>query len=416
MASIARKNLFEDVPRFMVAQAGILFAVSLVTIQAGILKGFTHSTTLLIEHSQADIWLGSTKMAHFELSEPLKLEQLVEARKVSGVQRAEPLWLTGARWISTDGTVVPLRVFGFNPAGRLFVPGILTQGQVRNLKQPYSVLVDETNIKKLGLAQLGDAGEINGLTAQVVGLTKGTQSVASSAYIFTSLETGKAFVSTGLTASLNCQIQALGDIECRNKFDREDLDPLEIAQPPLEPLTEADRITYILIQKAPGETIQNLKQRLEAAIPNVLAYSQAEMVKHTQKYWQSRTGIGFILGLGAGVGIIVGIVIVGQILYASVSDHLKEFGTLKAMGASDWLIYRIILEQALWMAVLGYVPGMVLCWGVSSWAFASQGIMILITPGTAAGAFIVTVLMCVSSALFAIQKVTRVDPAIVFKA
>jgi len=191
---------------------------------------------------------------------------------------------------------------------------------------------------------------------------------------------------------------------------------LEIAQPPLEPLTEADRITYVLIQKAPGETIQNLKQRLEAAIPDVLAYSQAEMVEHTQKYWQSRTGIGFILGLGAGVGIIVGIVIVGQILYASVSDHLKEFGTLKAMGASDWLIYRIILEQALWMAVLGYVPGMALCWGVSSWTFASQGIMILITPGTAAGAFVVTVLMCISSALFAIQKVTRVDPAIVFKA
>jgi putative ABC transport system permease protein len=140
------------------------------------------------------------------------------------------------------------------------------------------------------------------------------------------------------------------------------------------------------------------------------------MASRTRAYWLQRTGLGFVLGLGAVVGIIVGMVIVGQILYSSVSDHIKEFGTLKAMGASDWVLYRVIMEQALWMAVLGYVPSMALCLGLGAWTLATQGIMILITPITTVGIFGITVVMCVGSALFAIQKVTHVDPAIVFKA
>ncbi|NEN99220.1 MAG: FtsX-like permease family protein, partial [Moorea sp. SIO3I7] len=135
----------------------------------------------------------------------------------------------------------------------------------------------------------------------------------------------------------------------------------------------------------------------------------------TRNYWQVRTGLGFVLGLGAAVGVIVGMVVVTQILYASVSDHIKEFGTLKAMGAPDRFIYSVIVEQALWMAVLGYVPGMLLCWGLSVWV-KSKGIILLITPVSATGVFGITVVMCVTSGLFAIQKVTRIDPAIVFKA
>jgi putative ABC transport system permease protein len=115
------------------------------------------------------------------------------------------------------------------------------------------------------------------------------------------------------------------------------------------------------------------------------------------------------------VGVIVGVVVVGQILYASVSDHLKEFGTLKAMGASDWYIYRVIIEQGLWMGILGYLPSMALCLGVAAWTAATQGITILITPASAIAVLGVTIVMCVGSAIFAIQKVTRLDPAIVFK-
>ena len=164
------------------------------------------------------------------------------------------------------------------------------------------------------------------------------------------------------------------------------------------------------------ENLQQLKRRIEATIPESRAYTKQEMIHKIRTFWQRSTGIGFILGLGAVVGVIVGMVIVGQILYSSVSDHLKEFGTLKAMGASNKIIYGVIVEQALWMAILGYIPGMLLCWGLGTWTLVSQGIVILITPMTAVGVFGITVFMCVGSALFAIQKVSHVDPAIVFKA
>jgi putative ABC transport system permease protein len=171
-----------------------------------------------------------------------------------------------------------------------------------------------------------------------------------------------------------------------------------------------------LIKAQPGTDLDDLKRRLEEALPKTSVYTTRDMSQRTSSYWQQRTSIGFILGLGATVGFIVGMVIVGQILYSSVADHIREFGTLKAMGASNWVIYRVIIEQSLWMAVLGYIPSMILCLGLSSWAQSAQGVIILIEPVTAAGVFLLTITMCVGAALVAVQKVTRVDPAIVFKA
>ena len=170
-----------------------------------------------------------------------------------------------------------------------------------------------------------------------------------------------------------------------------------------------------MVKAKSGENLSALKDRLEEALPGTKAFTQAELTELTQTYWQQSTGVGYILGLGAVVGIVVGTVVVGQILYSSVTDHLREFGTMKAMGSSDWYIYRVILEQALWMAVLGYLPGMGLCLGLGAWTIQAQAIQILISPATAAGVFVVTVAMCSGAAIFAIQKVTRLDPALVFK-
>ena len=132
--------------------------------------------------------------------------------------------------------------------------------------------------------------------------------------------------------------------------------------------------------------------------------TQTELTELTQTYWRNSTGVGYILGLGAAVGVVVGTVVVGQILYSSVSDHLKEFGTLKAMGSSDWYIYRVILEQALWMAVLGYVPGIALSAGLGAWTAQAQAIAILINPGIAAGVFVITVVMCSGAAVLPFKR------------
>lgn len=413
MVSVARKNLLEDLPRFLVAQAGIMFAVSLVTIQTGIFNGFTRSTTQIIEHSPADIWVTSESRVHLELSLPIPASNVSDAQKVAGVASAEALMLKGAIWRNSLQEIVLVRIIGFDPNGRLFAPKNVTQGNISALAQPYTVMVDATNLTTLNVHKVGELEEIATLPARVVGLTQGNRSIISNPFIFTSLENANAYANSGQNATLSCKLQAgSSDIRCTNVYTQPDPD----TTPAPKPLAASDLITHVLIQAQPGEDLQVLKQRIETTLPNTQAFTQAELIRHNQKFWQQRTGIGFILGLSTVVGVIVGVVVVGQILYSSVTDHLKEFGTLKAMGASDWTIYGVIVEQSLWMAILGYVPSMILCYGVGAWTMATQGIMILITPVSAIAIFGITVLMCVGSAAFAIQKVTRVDPAIVFKA
>jgi putative ABC transport system permease protein len=416
MASIARRNLFEDKSRFLVAQAGILFAVSLVTIQLGILKGFTRSTALMVDHTRADLWIASKEMVNLELTSPLPADFLAQADATEGVARAEVLMIRSALWRDEQGNLSSVRIYGFNPDGQLFARFPADPSHIQALKQPYVVLIDKANLKSLDLEKVGDRGRIGQLPAQVVGLVTDTRSIASSPAIFTSLENANAYSNAELNSAVTCIAKPGGaGLDCTNQFQtgaKLALGPV----PPPRRLNLGDPITYILIQAKPGENLGQLRQRLESRLPGTRGYTKAEMAQKTRDYWQDRTGVGFILGLGAAVGFIVGMVIVGQILYSSVADHIREFGTLKAMGAANRVIYGVIIEQALWMAVLGYIPSMALCLGLSAWTLSAKGIVILIEPMTAAGVFGLTVVMCVGSALFAVQKVIRVDPAIVFKA
>jgi putative ABC transport system permease protein len=416
MASIARKNLFEDIPRFIVAQAGIMFAVSLVTIQTGILEGYTRSTSRLIEQSSADLWVVSQDFLHTEVLLPLPVERWDQARNVAGVARAEGVLSRSALLRSPDGKIAPVRIYGFNPDGQLFANWKIPQGRLEDLKTPYTFLMERTSLGSLNLKQVGDQPRIGSLPAKLMGFTEDTQSMSSSAYVYTSLETANAYLNTGSTGNLNCKLVG-DDLQCGSlNLTAPAANTVPETVPPPRRLNLSDMVTFILVQAQPGEDLEGLGRRLAEALPGTQVFTKAEITQMTRRYWRQRTGVGFILGLGAVVGVIVGMVVVSQILYASVSDHIREFGTLKAMGASDWVIYQVITEQSLWMAVLGYIPSMLLCWGLGSWTMAAKGIMILITPATAGVVFGVTVVMCVGSALFAIQRVTHVDPAVVFKA
>ena len=415
MTSIARKNLLEDIPRFLVAQAGIMFAVSLVTIQTGLLSGFTRSTVLLIEGSDADIWVASEKMVHFDLTDPLLYEMVDRAEDVEGVAKAEAIMLGGGRWRPEGAETSPLKLVGFDPRGRLFAPGTVVAGNLEALEEPYAVMVDRSRLPSLQSTGVGDRAYVDSLPATIVALTEGSQSIVSSTFVFASLETTNTYATAGFSSRLNCRVNTEGDFECTTVYERSESDSQDSEIPPIQPISQTDPITYVLIGAQPGVDVEALKQRLDAALPGTKAYTKQEMSRLTRYYWQVRTGLGFVLGLGAVVGVVVGTIVVAQILYSSVSDRIKEFGTLKAMGASDGVLYGVIIEQALWMAILGYIPGMLLCLGLRIWV-ANKGIILLITPISAAGVLGITVAMCVGSAFFAIQKVTRIDPAMVFKA
>lgn len=417
MVSLARKNLLEDIPRFLVAQAGILFAVSLVTLQTGIFSGFSQSTVKLINNSSADLWVTSNSLVQLELTLPLPVSELLKARQVSGVDRAEGLLFSGAQWVPPEGDMARVRVVGFDPSGELYRPPKIAEGNLRELHQPYTVMINATDQDSLNVSETGVEVPMNSLPANVIGITEDNASMISNPFVITSLRNANAYLNAGRRSQIECQLpQGSSQLQCVNRFD--DIEQPSKAEVPSQPrdLAASDLITFILVKAEPNVKLSTLKQRLEDNLNQVSVYTQQELIEKTQIYWQQRTGIGFILGLGALVGVIVGVVVVSQILYSSVSDHLKEFGTLKAMGASAGMIYRVIIEQALWMAILGYLPAMILCLGLARVINNTQGELLLINAQSAIAIFVVTIIMCIGSAIFAIQKVNRVDPAIVFKA
>jgi putative ABC transport system permease protein len=135
----------------------------------------------------------------------------------------------------------------------------------------------------------------------------------------------------------------------------------------------------------------------------------------TRFYWMFTTGAGVAVLIAAVLGFIVGVVVVAQTIYATTMDHIREYGTLKAMGAANSYIYRVVITQAGISSVVGYVLGMFVSIFIVR-ASASGGAAILLPWQMAVVIFFLTLLMCVIAAIVSINKVTNIDPAMVFKA
>jgi len=148
-------------------------------------------------------------------------------------------------------------------------------------------------------------------------------------------------------------------------------------------------------------------------MPDLDILTKAEMKRRSIAQWLFGTGAGIALIGGAVLGTLVGTVIVAQTLYASTKDHLNEFATLRALGSSSGYIHRVILAQAGLSAVIGYALGMSIALGIVALS-ANSELPIIMTTQLAAGLFALTVFMCSISAVAAIIKVTRIDPAMVF--
>ena len=176
---------------------------------------------------------------------------------------------------------------------------------------------------------------------------------------------------------------------------------------------QAEQSSYMLVQLAPGSDLEAVQKALAARLPDTEILTHETFRQRSLDYWLFETGAGSALIAGAILGIIVGIVIVAQTLYASTKDHLNEFATLRALGASASYIHRVILMQAILSAVIGYVLGMCLSLIVIQGSKATT-LLILMTPNLAFMLFALTVGMCILAAVCAIFKVTRIDPAVVF--
>jgi len=374
VVSIARKNLFHDKIRFVVAQAGITLAVVLITIQVGVYLAFLANTSVLIDHTEADIWVTAHGLENFDFGRPFSEKKLYQAREVPGVLWAEKYLLAFGYWKTPTGSQETVQMVGFNPETLVGAPWDIVRGDPQDVKYFNAVFYDQAETNRLGDLPIGAETEINNRRVRVAGITRGAKSFIQSPYIFTSFKNALhlSFVNKGNTV-------------------------------------------YILVKVAPGYSAQDVKQRLAETLQDVDVYTSREFSKKTRNYWTVNTGMGAALLAMALLGLVIGTVIVGNTIYTSTTEHLKEFGTLKAIGASNWDLYKIIIEQALINSMIGYGTGMFLSYWVIE-AMRKGNLQVLLPWPVVMGIYVLTALMCLWSSILSIYKVTRIDPALVFKA
>jgi putative ABC transport system permease protein len=373
MPPLAHRNLFRDKVRLAVTLTGIVFAVVLIIVQMGLFIGFTRTTSGLIDHSGADLWVVPKHMAYLEATAPFSERKLYRVLSTPGVAAAEKYVVRLSDWQRPDGGDVGIQVVGVNPDSPFRPVWNVVAGSVDDLKMPDGVFIDQLYAQKLGVTHRGQLFEIRGHRARVVGLTRGIRAFTTTPYVFTTFKNAQIY--TGL---------------------------------------RPDQTLFILVKAATGADLQALKRDLAKRLDDVDVFTTSEFSHKIRFYWMFSTGAGIAVLLAAFLGLVVGVVVVAQTIYATTVDHLREFGTLKAMGASNWYVYRVIIQQAAISAVLGYVLGM----GVSlAVVHGTQhgGAAILLPWSLAVIMFGLTLLMCVIAAMVSIDKVTHLDPALVFK-
>ncbi len=373
MPPLARRNLFHDKVRLAVTVTGIVFAVVLIVVELGLFVGFTETTSSLVDNSGADLWITSKHVPYVELGVPFSERKLYQARAVPGVADAQKLIIHWTQWKRPDGRNESVQIVGINPDSSLAQPWNLVQGNPEDLKRPDAIILDDIYKQKLQVNGVGEVFEMNGKRARVVGFTHGIRSFTTSPYVFTTFKRAQ-------------QYSGVAD----------------------------DQTIFILVKLAPGADLETVRRVLLDHLTDVEVFTSKQFSRMTQIYWMFTTGAGVAVLLAAVLGLVVGFVVVAQTIYATTVDHLKEFGTLKAMGAPNSYVYKVILTQAAISAVIGYGLGMI----VSAFVVrASQegGAAILMPWPMAVGMFFLTLLMCTTAALVSINKVTRLDPAMVFK-
>jgi putative ABC transport system permease protein len=220
---------------------------------------------------------------------------------------------------------------------------------------------------------VGEVFEARGHRARVVGFTRGIRSFTTSPYVFATFKHAQDFATV-----------------------------------------REDQTTYILVKAAPGANLEQVRGGILAQVKNVDVYTTSEFSHMTRFYWMFTTGAGVAVLIAAVLGLVVGFVVVAQTIYATTMDHMREFGTLKAIGAPNSYVYKVIMKQAGISAVIGYVLGMIVSFFVVE-ASQKGGAAILMPMPMAAGMFFLTLAMCVGAALVSINKVMHIDPAMVFK-
>ena len=369
---LASRNLLHDRLRFIATVVGIVFSIVLVTVQLGLYLGFARTVTTMIDHASADLWIMPVGTKCFEDPSLLDERERFQALSINGVAQAIPVVIGFADWRMPAGGTTPVFIVGSDLRAGGLLPWNLVKGGIEDLSIPGAIAVDQAYFERLGIDGIGASAEIRQQKVEVRVVTQGIRSFTTTPYVFTTANRARGY--TGVSPN---------------------------------------KASYFLVRVSPGADVEAVRRRLKENISEVDVLTTAEFRDRSRSFWLFGTGAGFALFAGALLGVIVGTVVVAQTLYSSTKDHLNEFATLRAMGSSRAYIHKVIICQALINAVIGFCLAAGIGLLVVA-ATADTALPIVMTPGLTLGLFVLTVAMCVISAIAAILQVTRIDPAMVF--
>jgi putative ABC transport system permease protein len=385
MNHIALKMLMGDKGKYIGIIMGLTFASLIMTQQPAIFVGLmSRSYSFISDVGLPDIWVMDAKVQFVDDIKPLQDTEIYRVRGISGVEWAMPMYKGLLKVRLTDGTFQTCIVVGLDDSTLIGGPPVMIEGKIDNLRHSDSVIVDIDGARdKLGKSsplsgeariplQIGDTVEINDRRAIVAGIAKVTRTFQSQPVIYTTYSRAKSYAPK-----------------------------------------ERKLLSFILVKAKKGQNTTELTRRIRTAT-GLAAYTQAEFQELTYEYFMHNTGIPINFGISVLLGFIVGAAIAGQTFYNFTLENLRQFGVLKAMGASNLILLRMILLQAVLVGSIGYGLGVGL---TALFGFAMRNTILafkfpwqlLLFSGAGVS------LICIFAALISILKVIRLEPAIVFK-
>ncbi|MDY6786023.1 MAG: ABC transporter permease DevC [Cyanobacteriota bacterium] len=378
---LAWLQLTREKIRLLIALAGISFADILMFMQLGFQDALFQSSVVLHERFKGEIFLVSPQSTALIAMDQFSQRRLYQALAVEGVRSVHPVYLDFVIWKNpVSAEPRGIMVLGLNPADDILdIAGL--QENIDRVKLEDVVLFDE-----LSRPEFGPVGELFREGEEVTTEAGGRQ-----------LKVGGLF-SLGASFGADGNIFT-SDVNFLRLFAGREKGLLDVG----------------VIRLEPDANLELILEKLKQTIPNdVKILSKQEFIDFEKNYWKNSTAIGFIFTLGTGMGFIVGTVIVYQILYTDVSDHLPEYATLKAMGYTDVYLLIVVLQEAIILAFVGYLPGFAIANVLYLLTANATSLPLAMSVEKAVTVLILTIIMCFSSGAIAVRKLSAADPADIF--
>jgi putative ABC transport system permease protein len=352
--------------RYIPAVLAVAFSCLLIALQCGLLLGLFSITSIPIDESRADIWVGHPDVPSVDLGIPIP-EAWQSYLALPEVERTEPYMEGFAYWRKPTGGMELVLVIGTR-LGPDSIGAVkqLTPMHRTLLSEPSSVVIDDGEFDRLGIKKVGDTAEILGRRVRVVGTVTGLRSLAGP-YLFCSVETART-----------------------------------ILRPP------ADQCTFILAKCHHKEDAPKVVEHLKIYQRKISAFTATDFSNHSQIHWLTKTKAGIALGLAAALGLLVGAVVTSQTLYSATVASLKEYAVLRALGIPRWRMAMMVLSQAFLVGVTGIVCASPIIFGIQY--LAEAAVKIMLPPWLLFGACAITMTMAMLSGLYALRSLRHIEP------